>query len=163
MKEREKENLFSRIREVIIIISFIIFFIFYKIIPNMSDLEYAKKAQKVQQDLKELRVAIEEYYQLTGKYPNLVAPGVYDDLTLLNYKDKDGKLISFAKIYKKNKIATTQSSKSISYNNRVFDNDDFNKINGLAGWNYDYSGGTGEIHANLKPNTYFQGIVWSEE
>lgn len=163
MKRREKESLFIFVREILIIISFVIFLVFYKILPNIADLEYVQKVEKVQKELKELRIAIEEYYQLTGEYPNLSAPGVCDNLILLDYIDKEGRKISFAKIYKKNKIGVTQASKNISFNNRVFDNNDFKKINGLAGWNYDYSGKTGEIHANLKSDTYFQEINWSEE
>ena len=112
-----------------------------------------RKAEAVQRDLKELRTALEEYYQLTGKYPELSKPGACDNLRILDYVDEKDR----------NKIAPTQAADKIYYNNRVFDNNDFKKINGLAGWNYDYSGQTGEIHANLQPNTYFQGVDWSEQ
>lgn len=163
MKNREREGSLAILREVLIVLSFILLFIFYKVLPNMKDLEYAKKAELVQIELRDLRVAIEKYYQLTGTYPELSKAGVCDNLRLLDYVDENGNKISFADIYKKDTIGMTQASDKFSNNNRVFDNNDFTKINGLAGWNYDYSGNTGEIHANLKPNTYFQGVNWSEE
>ena len=151
------------ITELVIIIIIIVLLVFYAVIPNVSDLKYMRKAEAVQRDLKVLRTALEEYYQLTGKYPELSKPGACDNLRILDYVDEKGRKISFADIYKKNKIAPTQAADKIYYNNRVFDNNDFKKINGLAGWNYDYSGQTGEIHANLQPNTYFQGVDWSEQ
>lgn len=161
--EKKKNNRFTIVREVILIITLLILFVVYRIIPSMSDIKYAKKAEIVRMELRELRTALEKYYQLTGKYPDLTKPGVSDDLRLLDYVDSEGRRISFADIYQKNQIGMTPASKKISNNNRVFDNNDFSKINGLAGWNYDYSGQTGEIHANLTPNTYHQGVDWSEE
>ena len=163
MENREKNKGIAIIIEIAIIIVIIVLLIFYAVIPNVSDIKYLKKAETVQKDLKELRIALEKYYQLTGKYPELSKPGACDDLRILDYIDEKGRKISFAEIYKKNKIAPTQSADGIYYNNRVFDNNDFKKINGLAGWNYDYSGQTGEIHANLKSNTYFQEVDWSEQ
>lgn len=163
MENKEKNKGIAIITELVIIIVIIALLVFYAVIPNMSDLKYLKKAEKVQNDLQELRIALEEYYKLTGRYPELSKPGACDDLRILDYVDEKGRKISFADIYKKNKIADTQSGDGIYYNNRVFDNNDFKKINGLAGWNYDYTGQTGEIHPNLKPNTYFQGVDWSEE
>lgn len=163
MENREKNKGIAIITEIAIIIVIIVLLIFYAVIPNVSDIKYLKKAETVQKDLKELRIALEKYYQLTGKYPELSKPGACDDLRILDYIDEKGRKISFAEIYKKNKIAPTQSADGIYYNNRVFDNNDFKKINGLAGWNYDYSGQTGEIHANLKSNTYFQEVDWSEQ
>ena len=162
MENREKNKGIAIITELVIIMVIIALLVFYAVIPNISDLKYLKKAETVQKDLKELRMALEEYYQLTGKYPELSRPGACDNLRILDYVDEKGR-ISFADIYKKNKIAPTQSAEGVYYNNRVFDNNDFKKINGLAGWNYDYTGQTGEIHANLKPNTYFQGVDWSEQ
>lgn len=163
MENREKNKGIAIITELVIIIIIIVLLIFYAVIPNITDLKYLKKAEAVQNDLKELRIALEKYYQLTGKYPELSRPGACDDLRILDYVDEQGRKISFAEIYQKDKIAPTQATEGVYYNNRVFDNNDFKKINGLAGWNYDYSGQTGEIHANLKPNAYFQGVDWSEQ
>lgn len=163
MDSREKNKGVGIVLELGIISIIIGVLLFYAVIPNMSDLKYLRKAEIVQENLNELRIALEKYYQLTGKYPELTKPGAYDNLRLLDYVDEKGKKISFADIYKKNKIAFTQGTDKIYQNNRVFDTNDFKNINGLAGWNYDYSGQTGEIHANLLPNTYFQGVDWSEQ
>ena len=163
MDSREKNRGIGIALELGIIIVMMAVLVFYAVIPNMSDLKYLKKAELVQKYLKELRIALEEYYQLTGKYPELTKPGAYDNLRILDYTDEKGRKISFADIYKRNRIAFTQGTDKISQNNRVFDTNDFKNINGLAGWNYDYSGQTGEIHANLLPNTYFQGVDWSEQ
>ena len=160
---REKNKGVAIIAELVIIVIVIVLLVSYIVIPGINDLKYLRKAENVQNSLKELRVALEEYYQLTGKYPELTKLGAYDNLRILDYVDEQGRKISFADIYKKNKIAFTESTEEIYQNNRVFDTDDFKNINGLAGWNYDYSGQTGEIHANLKPNTYFQGVDWSEQ
>lgn len=163
MDSREKNKGVGIVLELGIISVIIGALLFYAVIPNMSDLKYLRKAEIVQENLTELRIALEKYYQLTGKYPELTKPGAYDNLRLLDYVDEKGRKISFADIYKKNKIAFTQGTDKIYQNNRIFDTNDFKNINGLAGWNYDYSGQTGEIHANLLPNTYFQGVDWSEQ
>ncbi len=163
METREKNKGIAILIELVIIIIIIVILVFYAVIPNMSDLKYLRKAEIVQKNLKELRIALEEYYQLTGRYPELTKPGAYDDLRILDYVDEQGRKISFADIYKKNRIAFTQKTDKVYENNRVFDNNDFKDINGLAGWNYDYTGQTGEIHANLPPNAYMQGVDWSEQ
>ncbi len=163
MDNKEKNKGMGIIIEVIVIIIIIFLLIFYAVIPNVSDLKYMRKAETVQKDLRELRIALEEYYQLTGEYPELSRPGACDNLRILDYVNEKGEKVSFADIYKKDKIPVTPAGNGIYYNNRVFDNNDFKKINGLAGWNYDYSGQTGEIHANLKTNTYFQEVDWSEQ
>ena len=51
------------ITELVIIIIIIVLLVFYAVIPNVSDLKYMRKAEAVQRDLKELRTALEEYYQ----------------------------------------------------------------------------------------------------
>lgn len=163
METREKNKGIAILIELVIIIIIIVILVFYAVIPNMSDLKYLRKAEIVQKNLKELRIALEEYYQLTGRYPELTKPGAYDDLRILDYVDEQGRKISFADIYKKNRIAFTQKTDKVYENNRVFDNNDFKDINGLAGWNYDYTGQTGEIHANLPSNAYMQGVDWSEQ
>lgn len=163
MENREKNKGIAIMAELVIIIIVIALLVSYIVIPSINDLKYLRKAENVQESLKELRIALEEYYQLTGRYPELTKPGAYDNLRLLDYTDEKGRKISFADIYKKNRIAFTQGADGVYPNNRVFDNADFKDINGLAGWNYDYSGQTGEIHANLKPNTYLQGVDWSEQ
>lgn len=163
MENREKNKGIAIMAELVIIIIVIALLVSYIVIPSINDLKYLRKAENVQESLRELRIALEEYYQLTGRYPELTKPGAYDNLRLLDYTDEKGRKISFADIYKKNRIAFTQGADGVYPNNRVFDNADFKDINGLAGWNYDYSGQTGEIHANLKPNTYLQGVDWSEQ
>lgn len=163
MENKEKNRGTAIIAEVSIVAIVVFLLVSYVVIPEMKDLKYLKKAEIVQKNLKDLRVALEKYYQLTGKYPELTKSGAYDNLRILDYIDEDGRKISFADIYGKEKIAFTQSTESVAENNRVFDTNNFKDINGLAGWNYDYTGQTGEIHANLKPNVYFQGVDWSEQ
>ena len=96
MENREKNKGIAIITELVIIMVIIALLVFYAVIPNISDLKYLKKAETVQKDLKELRMALEEYYQLTGKYPELSRPGACDNLRILDYVDEKGRKISFA-------------------------------------------------------------------
>lgn len=129
---------------------------------NLQDTKENKKAERVIANLKELRIAIEKYYQLTQTYPELSREGAYKDLKILDYKDKDGNLISFAKIYKHNEMPMTEETNVFKEKNIVFDRNYFENGTETGGWNYDYSTQTGEIHANLIKNAYGQGINWAE-
>lgn len=129
---------------------------------NVKDLKEVRKAEETLNNLVELRAALEKYYQLTQSYPDLSKEGVKDNLQLLDYKDDKGKVISFAKIYGHNSIPKTSGSEVSAANNIVYDTSEFTKGNNNGGWNYDFSGKTGEIHANLPYNVYSQGINWCE-
>lgn len=129
---------------------------------NVKDLKETRKAEVTLKNLVELREALEKYYQLTNKYPDLTKNGVKDNLKLLDYKDKNGKLISFAKIYGHNSIAKTVGTENLLESNEIHDISDFSKGDGSGGWNFNFSGNTGEIHANLPNNIYSQGINWYE-
>lgn len=135
----------------------------YVVIPGSKDIKYTKKAEKVQRNLNEIRVALEEYYKIAGKYPELTREGANINLKSLDYIDENGNKISFAEIYKKNTIEFTEGTDKLGKNNKVFDTENFKNNNGLAGWNYNYSGQTGEIHPNLPTNMYMQNIDWSEQ
>ncbi len=129
---------------------------------NVKDLNEARKAEIVLEELRELRVALEKYYQLTNTYPNLTLEGVKDNLRLLDYKNSKGEVISFADIYGHEILPSTPESEGIVKNNNIYDVENFSKGDYTGGWNYNYSGKTGEIHANLPENIYSQGIEWKK-
>ena len=58
MENREKNKGIAIITELVIIMVIIALLVFYAVIPNISDLKYLKKAETVQKDLKELRMAL---------------------------------------------------------------------------------------------------------
>lgn len=157
MKGKIAENIFGGI---ICIIAFILVLLLANL--SLKDLADASKAETTLKNLKELRVALEEYYELTGRYPELTKDGVADNLKLLDYVDNRGNIVSFAKIYKKNKIEVIPNTDKFEKSNKVIDKNNFNSKVPIGGWNYDFSGQTGEIHANLPYNAYSQGIKWSE-
>lgn len=128
---------------------------------NVKDLSEAKKAEKVLEELKGLRVALEEYYQLTREYPNLTLEGAKDNLRILDYTDENGNLISFAKIYGHDTLPKTPAVEDIVESNAIYNTNSFKQDENYGGWNYDYTGKTGEIHANLPINIYSQGIDWN--
>ena len=64
---------------VVIFAIVIIFLAFY----NIKDLKQAKRAEYTLRQLKELRIALEEYYQLANEYPNLTQEGAKDNLRIL--------------------------------------------------------------------------------
>ncbi|MFK4785663.1 hypothetical protein [Fusobacterium sp. MFO224] len=159
----DKNRIKSWLIQLSVVALGILFLIIYVVIPGSKDINYTKKAESVEKNLNELRVALEEYYRITGEYPELTRAEAYNNLKILDYVDKKGNKISFAKIYKKNSIKFTEGTDKLGKNNKVFDTNDFKKRNGLAGWNYDYSGQTGEIHPNLPNNMYMQNINWSDQ
>ena len=129
---------------------------------SVKDIRESKKAENVVNDLTELRIALEKYYQVSRHYPELTKDGAKDNLKLLDYIDENGKKISFADIYGHNTMPKTSATESITENNEVFDTKNFDNGTETGGWNYDYANQTGEIHANLKDNAYSQGIKWQE-
>lgn len=129
---------------------------------NVKDLSEARKAEYVLEELKELRIALEKYYQLTNKYPNLTLEGVKDNLRLLDYTDSKGRLVSFAEIYGHESLPMTPEGNRLQKSNSINDVANFSKASNLGGWNYNYSGNTGEIHANLPENVYSQGVDWEK-
>ena len=129
---------------------------------NLQDTIESKKAERVMQDVKRLRIALEKYYQITGKYPELSMDGANNNLKILDYIDKNGKKISFAEIYGEDKLPKTPKTNIFPEKNEVFDRANFDNGTETGGWNYDYSNQTGEIHANLIKNVYSQGIDWKE-
>lgn len=129
---------------------------------NVKDIKEVRKAEKTLNNLMELRNALEEYYKLTNRYPELSRVGVKDNLKLLDYRDEKGRVISFAKIYGHDSIPKTSGTEELLESNYVYDTSDFSNGSNNGGWNFDFSKNTGEIHANLPNNAYSQGINWSE-
>ena len=132
------------------------------IFRNGAPVQEDKKARDTLEELAKLRTAINEYYITTGKFPNLTMKGAASDLSILDYRDESGKLISFANIYGSKIIPQTPATDTLAPSNTIYDTADFSNANKLGGWNYDYSGSTGEIHANLPFNAYMQEIRWEE-
>ncbi|MGL4392826.1 MAG: hypothetical protein ACRCSK_05285 [Fusobacteriaceae bacterium] len=150
--------------EIIIAIVIIFGAISYGFYSKAKDLRNTTKVEKTFEKLERLRVALEKYYQLTGTYPELSMEDANDNLHLLDVKDQNGNVISFAKIYGRNSIEDTESILGGRGNNKVYDTSKFDEGSGTGGWNYDYSGRTGEIHANINSGEYGSvDIDWSEE
>ena len=144
---------------VLTVIGILILFLgFY----NINDLKQAKRAEATLKELKELRIALEEYYQLTNKYPNLTQEEAKDNLRILDYTDENGKFVSFADIYGHDSLPNTPENEHIAESNMIYDTNNFSKGTKTGGWNYDFSGRTGEIHANLPENIFSQSIEWCE-
>ena len=158
MEKKEKLKKIG-IKIAIFLLGMLILFLgFY----NINDLKQAKRAEYTLKELKELRIALEEYYQLTNEYPNLTYEGAKDNLRVLDYTDKNGKFISFAEIYGRDSLPSTPENENIGESNMIYDTDNFSKGSRTGGWNYDFSGRTGEIHANLPVNIFSQNIEWCE-
>lgn len=148
--------------EIIIIVVSVIFLGIYFLKPSFYEIKYIKKAEIVEKNLIELRVALEKYYKLAGHYPELTKEGAVNNLRILDYTNQKGIFISFADIYGNDSIKPTENTEKLKRTNEIIDTNDFqnSKLNG--GWLYDYSGQTGEIHPNLPKNAYFQNIIWIE-
>lgn len=132
-------------------------------INGIDDLTGKYKIEQTIQNMKEIRIALEEYYQLTGRYPELSKEGVANDLTLLDYVNSDGEKISFAQIYGRKSLEKTLGNKGLYATNKVIDTDDFENKTNTGGWNYDYSGQTGEIYPNLPDDIYLEKINWNKQ
>lgn len=129
---------------------------------RVNDLKKARNAEMVNMELKALRNALEEYYKLTGTYPELTREGAKDDLSILDFENKKGEKISFREIYGKNELFKTPESEGTEQSNEIYDVEDFSKVTLTGGWNYNFKNRTGEIRLNLPTDAYSQGIVWSE-
>lgn len=163
IKERDNDKIKSYVMEIMVIFLGLLFVFMYIVHPGIKDITNSKKAEKVQKNLIKIRIALEEYYQITGDYPELSKLGASDNLKILDYVDENGNKISFADIYGKDSLTFTEESDNLGRNNKVFDTNKFDDLNGLCGWNYDYSGQTGEIHPNIPNNMYDQGIEWNKQ
>ena len=127
-KKNIKGNLITAVLYVIVLIGVVILGGY-----NVKDLKEVKKAEKTLNNLMELRVALETYYQLTNSYPELTRDGVKDNLKLLDYINEKGELISFAQIYGHDSIPKTSGTEEVLENNNVYDVSDFTKGNNNGG------------------------------
>lgn len=130
---------------------------------GIDDLTGSYKIDETIRSTKKLRIALEKYYELTGNYPELTRLGANTNLHILDYKDKNGKVISFADIYGKNSLDKTYGANNMIASNNVYDIKDFEKGNCQGGWNYNYSEKTGEIHPNLSSDIYGDKINWNKQ
>ncbi|MGL5355734.1 MAG: hypothetical protein ACRC0F_03105 [Cetobacterium sp.] len=135
----------------------------YLAMRGIDDLTGTYKIDETVRSTKELRVALDKYYQLTGDYPELSKAGVNLNLHLLDYNDAHGNKISFAEIYGRKTLAKTYGSNSIVASNDVYDIANFENKNKNGGWNYNYSERTGEIHPNLPDDIYVEKINWNRQ
>ena len=149
--------------EFIIIVISILFLGYHMIIPNISEVSEMKKAEIVQKNLRQIRVALENYYQVAGEYPNLGKEGAINNLRILDKLNDRGEVISFATIYKSEELAYTEEMATFLKSNKVISSNDFSVADGSGGWIYNYLDQTGEIHANLPENIYKQNIKWIEK
>lgn len=130
----------------------------------LSDVVGSNKVEKVVSEIRNIRIALEKYYQLTGRYPDLSKPGASENLRLLDYRNENGEIISFAEIYGRNILAETPADgEKFPASNKVYNLQDFSKGNNRGGWNYNYNGMTGELHPNLPRNMYGEDINWTKQ
>ncbi|MGL6130893.1 MAG: hypothetical protein ACRCZ9_04635, partial [Fusobacteriaceae bacterium] len=142
--------------EIITIIAVIAIVVFYGMKNRISDVKNVKKTEVTMENIKEIRIALEKYYKLTGNYPNLVQQGANNNLKMLDFLNSDGEKISFAEIYGKNNLEPTLSINGSVESNVVYDVQNFKDGNFKGGWNFNYTGNNGEIHANLPLDAYGQ-------
>ncbi len=140
-----------------------LFLFFVMALPRLSDVRDSTKAAKVQKDLAGLRMALENFYTSTGEYPDLMSEGIKDNLNLAKGENIEGKKVTFDQFLDKDSIPETPGNDVLNKSNKMCDLNDFTKGDNTGGWNYNYSGKTGEIHANLPENAYGQLINWSDE
>lgn len=121
-----------------------------------SEIDYAKKMMN---DIKHLRISIDNYYLKTGEFPNLALDGAKDDLTQIKHKFENGEEIDFATIYGAEILVATPEYKNLQSSNQVYEMTKFKNVSNNGGWNYNKK--TGEIHINLPYNFFEQGIDWN--
>lgn len=109
-------------------------------------------------DMKNIRVAIDDYYKLTGAFPELSLVNSDEKLEKIYY-EKDGERIYFKDYLKENSLPKTPAFKNLTESNKVYIVENFGKVTNDGGWNYNVK--TGEIHANLPYNFFEQGIDWA--
>ncbi|MGL4254610.1 MAG: hypothetical protein ACRCU6_00365 [Fusobacteriaceae bacterium] len=160
MKIRESIYFLGEIAAIIFVVGIVVF---YGTKNKISDVKNVEKTELTMKNMREIRIALEKYYQLTGKYPDLIREGANDNLRILDHSDSQGKKISFADIYGKERLASTPETEGIAESNKVYDVQNFKKGNLKGGWNLNYGGNSGEIHANLPKNAYNQNIDWEDE
>ncbi|WP_297596838.1 hypothetical protein [uncultured Cetobacterium sp.] len=135
----------------------------YLAMRGIDDLTGTYKIDETVRNTKELRIALEKYYQLTGNYPELTKSGANIDLHVLDYVDKDDRKISFAEIYGRKSIAKTYGNNSLIASNEIYDVQNFKNTSKNGGWNYNYSQKTGEIHPNLPEDIYVEKVNWNKQ
>lgn len=156
--EDNRIEVFKWLVQIAVTISFI-----YFAMKGMEDLAGSYKIEETIRNTRDLRIALEKYYQKTGGYPDLTKPGAAMDLTILDYKNEKGELISFANIYGRKTIARTYGANGLVATNEVLNVENFDKANKTGGWNYNFTGQTGEIHPNLPDSIYGDKVNWNKQ
>ena len=121
---------------------------------KVEDIDVAKGLIK---DIKIMRVAIDEYYQKTGTFPDLALNNEENEIEKIFYKTDSG-IVYFKDLLKESSIPKTPAGSGLSASNKIYTIKNFDEATKDGGWNYNSS--TGEIHVNLPENFLGQGIEW---
>ena len=128
---------------------------FKSIVSNGND--DVNSAKVMIKDIKNMRVAIDEFYKETGEFPNLALAndGGIDKVSV----DQNGKIVYFKDFLKEEEIPKTPGYAETRSSNKIHSVENFKDIKYNGGWNYNMK--TGEIHANLPSNFFEQGVDWA--
>lgn len=121
-----------------------------------TDLDSAKQLLN---DIKRVRIAIDQYYLKTGEFPDLLIDGAKDNLELIAFRKNSDEFITFSSILGENIFPATPEYKDLESTNIIYDTDSFKEFTNDGGWYYNKV--TGEIHVNVPYNLFDQGIEWN--
>ena len=158
--KKKKKSLFEKISTLsfLTLIPFVIFLI-YLLTSLFRETNDEVELPKIMiKDIKNVRIAIDEYYRATGTFPNLELVNTDEKLEQIFF-EQDGERIYFKDFLKENSMPSTPSYKDLPETNKVTIVTNFRKPTNDGGWNYNIK--TGEIHVNLPENFFGQGIDWN--
>lgn len=116
-------------------------------------------ARQLVNDIKRIRIAIDQYYLKTGEFPNLATDGTKDNLELISFKKNNDETITFSNVLGENIFPSTPEYKNLESSNIIYEVDSFKEFTNNGGWYYNKI--TGEIHVNIPYNLFDQGIEWN--
>lgn len=157
---KKKKSLFKKISTLsfLTLIPFVIFLIYILTSVFRETNDEVELPKLMIKDIKNVRIAIDEYYRATGTFPNLELVNTDEKLEQIFFEE-EGERIYFKDFLKENKMPSTPSYKKLSKTNKVIIVTNFRKTTNDGGWNYNIE--TGEIHVNLPENFFGQGIDWN--
>ena len=156
---KQKNSLFEKISTLsfLTLIPFVIFLIYVLTSVFRETNDEVELPKIMIKDIKNVRIAIDEYYRATGTFPNLELVNTDEKLEQIFF-EQDGERIYFKDFLKENTMPSTPAYKKLSKTNKVTIVTSFRKPTNDGGWNYNIE--TGEIHVNLPENFFGQGIDW---
>lgn len=157
--KKKKRSLFEKISTLsfLTLIPFVIFLIYVLTSVFRETNDEVELPKIMIKDIKNVRIAIDEYYRATGIFPNLELVNTDEKLEQIFF-EQDGERIYFKDFLKENTMPSTPNYKKLSKTNKVTIVTSFSKPTNDGGWNYNIK--TGEIHVNLPENFFGQGIDW---